>query len=63
MYTGKAVSSTPRSPLNFSGKNNKRKVLIVSLFIDIIAKTHFLNFNIALVLRTYTTQKTYGKRL
>ena len=36
-----AESSTPSRPLTYSGKNNKDKIFIVSLFVDSISKKVF----------------------
>ena len=44
MHMDQAESSTPGRPLTNSGKNNKKKIFIVSLFVDSISKDFFCEF-------------------
>ena len=44
IHMDQAESSTPGRPLTHSGKNNKRKILVVSLFVDSISKKIFCEF-------------------
>ena len=37
-------SSTPGRPLTFSGKNNKNKISILTIFVDQISKKIFAEF-------------------
>ena len=39
-----AESSTPGQPLTYTSKNNKKKIFIVSLFVDSISKKLFCEF-------------------
>ena len=39
-----AESSTPGRPLTYSGKNNKNKMFIVTVFVDHISKKVFVEF-------------------
>ena len=43
-----AESSTPGRPLTYSGKHNKSKVFIITLFVDSISKKVFTEFQISI---------------
>ena len=44
IHMDQAESSTPGRPLTYSGKNNKNKIFIVTLFVDSISKKIFAEF-------------------
>lgn len=52
-YMDQAESSTPGRPLNYSGKNSKKKLFYVTLFVDSVSKKVFLEFQ-----HTTTASKT-----
>ena len=39
-----AESSTPGIPLTYSGRNNKNKIHIITVFVDQISKKYFVEF-------------------
>ena len=44
VYMDQVEYSTPGRPLTFSGRNNKKKICVVSLFVDSIFKRVFCEF-------------------